>query len=81
MAPPPERTEGIDDLCQEVAASAPDFLMVSTHDVAEAGLEGLEHNRRVVVPGLANRVGAVAGTHSPHAVLLRAMNRFYPVGR
>jgi hypothetical protein len=49
--------------------------------MAEAGVAGLEANRRVVVLGAVNRIGAVAGTHTPRAVLLRVMDRFYPIGR
>lgn len=63
------------------ADGAPDFVFMAAADVAEQGIVALEAGRRVVVPGLVNRVTSIAGTHSPHSVLLRVMDRFYPVGR
>jgi hypothetical protein len=43
------------------------------------GVDGLARNRRVVVPGAVNRATSVAGRHTPRAVLLPLMKRFYPV--
>jgi short-subunit dehydrogenase len=82
LCPGPMRTEFIEVAAVQAAAdSAPDFMFDALPDVAELGMRALEDNRRVVVPGIANRVGAVAGAHTPHGLLLRAMNRFYPIGR
>ena len=44
-------------------------------DVAEAGLTGLEKGRREVVPGAANRVGAVASQMTPNALLVPVLGR------
>lgn len=65
----------------KAAEMAPDFMFEDLPDVAEAGVEGLIHNRRVVIPGLPNRIGAIAGTHIPHSVLLRLLDRASPIGR
>jgi uncharacterized protein len=82
LCPGAMKTEFIDVAAvQSAVENVPDFLFWDAPDVAEAGVVGLERNRRVVVPGIVNRIGATAGTHSPHGPLLRAISRFYPVGR
>jgi len=82
LCPGPLKTEFVEVAGMEQAASGtPDFLWEDAGETAEAGVAGLEHNRRVVVPGVFNRLGAIAGTYSPHSVMLRAMDRFYPIGR
>jgi short-subunit dehydrogenase len=50
-------------------------------DCARAAVKGLERGKRVVVPGVGNRIGALAGQHAPRSVLLAATRRFYPLGR
>jgi len=82
LCPGPVRTEfaqvaGIGRL----EASTPSFLWASAAEVADAAIRGLEAGRRVVVPGAVNRVGAIAGQHSPRGLFLRAAARFYPVAR
>jgi short-subunit dehydrogenase len=56
------------------AERLPGLMFRSAEDVAEAGLQGLERGRRVVVPGVPNRLGAALGRYSPRAVVLRVMN-------
>jgi short-subunit dehydrogenase len=63
----------------EAFASVPSFVRVSSADVAKAAIEGLAGDKRVVAPGLAIRAVGVAGRHTPRAVLLPLMKRFYPV--
>jgi hypothetical protein len=80
LCPGPVKTEfsdvaGIKDL------STPDFVWATAEDVAEDGVKGLERNRRVVVSGAINGIGAVVGRHAPRGLFLRAASRFYPVGR
>ncbi len=80
LCPGAMRTEFIDVAgVGDATDGTPDFLFDSTADTAEAGVAGLESGRRVVVIGVVNRLGAVAGTHAPHAALLRLMDRFYPI--
>jgi short-subunit dehydrogenase len=64
---------------QEAFASVPSFARVSAAQCAKQAIDGLARNRRVVVPGVTTRVAAVAGRHTPRAVLLPLMRRFYPV--
>jgi short-subunit dehydrogenase len=65
----------------KAAEKTPDFVWMSAEQTARAGLKGLERGRRVAVPGVGNRVGAIAGQHAPRSLLLAAARRFYPLGR
>ena len=71
-----DRHEGFD-----AADSSPDFIWMSSEDTAEAAVSGLERGKRVVVPGIGNRLNAIAGQHVPRSALLPALRRFYPLGR
>jgi len=82
LCPGPVKTEFVDVAgMTSMADEQPSFIWTTPEFVAETGLKGLERNKRIVIPGAANRAGAIAGDLTPHGVLLRAMNRFYPVGR
>jgi short-subunit dehydrogenase len=59
--------------------SVPAFARVSSADCAQAAIDGLARNRRVVVPGLAIKGMTIGGRLTPRAVLLPLMKRFYPV--
>ena len=50
--------------------------LISVGHAARAGVEGLDHGERVVVPGLPIRVGMLAGRYIPHALKLPALERF-----
>ena len=71
-----EQHEGFD-----AAASTPDFIWMSAEECARVAIKGLERGKRVVVPGVGNRIGTLAGQHAPRSVLLAATRRFYPLGR
>jgi short-subunit dehydrogenase len=82
LCPGPVRTEFTEIAgIAQLESSTPSFLWATAESVAEAGVEGLESGRRVVVPGGVNRLGAIAGHHVPRALFLRAAGRFYPAGR
>jgi short-subunit dehydrogenase len=59
----------------------PEFLWASAEEVARAGVDGMERGRRVVVPGVLNRVGAVGGQHAPRSLVLRLTGRLHPANR
>ena len=80
LCPGPVRTEFMDQH-EGFDVSSPDFVWMSAEDCAKAAVKGLERGKRVVVPGVGNRVGALAGQHAPRSVLLAATRRFYPLGR
>jgi short-subunit dehydrogenase len=82
LCPGPVRTEfpevaGIG----EEADNLPDVFWAEAPEVAEQGIRGLERNRRVVVPGLLNRAGALGGQHAPRGALLKLASKISPVGR
>jgi uncharacterized protein len=62
--------KGIDDL-------GPSFIWSSAEEVAKAGIDGAEKGKRVVVPGLGNRVTTIAGHYSPRAFVLGPFSRMY----
>ena len=64
---------GIDDADERV----PEFVWTSAEDVARAAVEGAERGKRVVVPGLLNRAGAISGQHAPRALALPLAKRIW----
>lgn len=50
--------------------------LISSEHAARAGVEGLDHGERVVVPGLPMRVSMLASRYIPHALKLPALERF-----
>jgi uncharacterized protein len=58
----------------------PSWMWLSSDGVAEAGIDGLEKGRRVVVPGPVNQLTAIGGHYIPRSVLLPLVSRIWPVG-
>ena len=58
----------------DFASGLPKPLWRTPEQVAAAGLSGLERGKRVVVPGMPNRVLAAVGRFSPRPVVLRVMD-------
>jgi hypothetical protein len=81
LCPGPVRTEFTDRPGFEAADNLPGFAWMTAHDVARAGLRGLERGKRVVVPGAINGIGALAGQHAPRSVLLSLARRASPLGK
>jgi short-subunit dehydrogenase len=63
---------------EDADASLPRMLWKSAADVARAGVHGLDHGRVVVVPGAANRVGAVFAQLTPTGPLVKQLARRHP---
>src|SRR3954452_17390425 len=61
--------------------SAPDFTIKTSEDVAKAAVDGLEHGKRTVAPGVAAKFATIAGRMTPRTVLLPTLRRRYPVGK
>jgi short-subunit dehydrogenase len=81
LCPGPVETEfaaagGFDE--EKAASSLPKVMWVSAHDVARAGIEGLERGRDVVIPGGVNRVAAGVAHLVPRRVLLPILARQHP---
>jgi uncharacterized protein len=78
VCPGPVRTEftevagvgGVED-------RTPGAVWMSAEDIARHAVDGAAHDRRVVVPGALNRATALAGQHSPRAIALPLISRFW----
>jgi short-subunit dehydrogenase len=81
LCPGPVETDFWDQAGWQVAGSVsfekafPSATRPSARDVAKAGVDGLEHGRRVVIPGLPMRAAMLASRYVPHAVKLPVMER------
>ncbi len=79
LCPGPVKTEFVEVGGMDAAAAeVPGFMWVSSADCARQAIQGLGRNRRVVIPGVPIRVMTMAGQHTPRAMLLPLMKRFYP---
>lgn len=81
LCPGPVQTEfavsaGFDE--EEANNSLPKIMWVSAEDVAKTAIRGLDKNKAVVIPGLANRVGASFAHLAPRRVLLPILARQHP---
>jgi hypothetical protein len=65
----------------EAASSLPRFMWIPAGRVARAAVDGLDQDRAVVVPGAANRVGAVAGHLAPRSLITPLLARQHPALR
>ena len=78
VCPGPVRTEfteaagvaGLED-------RTPGIVWMSAEDIARHAVDGAAHDKRVVVPGMLNRAGALAGQHSPRAIALPLIGRIW----
>jgi short-subunit dehydrogenase len=65
----------------EAESALPRFMWVSVEAVAGAALEGLDRGRAVVVPGVANHLGALGARFAPRSLLLPILARQHPALR
>ena len=80
LAPGPVDTEFWDQAGWQAGGQSfekafPSLGRPSPSDVARAGINGLEHGERVVVPGLPMRAAMLAARYVPHGVKLPVMER------
>jgi short-subunit dehydrogenase len=81
LCPGPVKTEFAEVADLKDAEALPDMFWASPDDVARAGIAGLDRGKRVVIPGVLNRAGAVGGQHAPRSIVLRLAARVHPGGR
>jgi uncharacterized protein len=78
VCPGPVRTEFMEGAgVGGVEDRTPGIVWTSAEDVARQAVDGAAHDKRVVVPGLLTRAGALAGQHSPRAVALPLIGRIW----
>jgi short-subunit dehydrogenase len=77
LCPGPVRTEfaGVAGVGSK-EGQLPGPFWTPAEQVAREAVEGLAKGKRVVIPGLLNRAGAVGGQHAPRALVLPLANRF-----
>jgi uncharacterized protein len=76
LCPGPVKTEFTEAAgISQAEEKLPDFFWTDVEDVARDGVEGADKGRRVVVPGLMNRAGALAGQHTPRSLILPIAKR------
>ncbi len=80
LAPGPVETEFWDQAGWQAGGQSfekafPTLGRPSAREVARAGIEGLDHGQRVVVPGLPMRAAMLAARYVPHALKLPVMER------
>ena len=76
VCPGPVKTEFVAEAGMEGAEGrTPDFIWTDVEDVASAAVDGAAAGKRVVIPGLLNRAGALGGQHLPRAALLPLARR------
>jgi uncharacterized protein len=57
----------------------PDALFVTPERVARLAIDGLERNRRAVIPGAFNAMNALLGRYVPRGLFIPLARRFWPV--
>jgi short-subunit dehydrogenase len=77
LCPGPVET-GFAEASEEASDSLPKFMWVPAAQVAEAGVAALAAGRPVVIPGPANRAGAVASHLIPTSWILPILARQHP---
>jgi short-subunit dehydrogenase len=78
VCPGPVRTEFMSAAGMPgVEQRTPGLVWMSAEDIARHAVDGAADDKRVVVPGVLNRAGALAGQHSPRALALPLIGRVW----
>jgi short-subunit dehydrogenase len=62
----------------DLEAALPKAMWVAADVVARTAVDGLAAGKTVIVPGIGNKVGAVAYQHLPRGLLLSILSRMHP---
>jgi len=63
---------------EEASDSLPKFMWVPVEAVAAAAVAGMDADRAVVIPGIANKVGAASGWLAPRRLILPLLAKRHP---
>lgn len=78
LAPGPVRTELPDPADRSLVEKLiPDFLWIDTEYTAKVSLDGLEHNKMRVVPGLTSKAMSVASGYAPRSIVSPIVGAVY----
>lgn len=61
----------------EAGSGAPEFVWTAPEEIAAQAVSGLERGKRTVVPGWFNTASAIAGRHTPRAMLLPTVKKVW----
>jgi uncharacterized protein len=78
LCPGPVKTEFVEVAgLGDAEENLPGIFWTPVEQVAREAVEGAAKGRRVVVPGIVNRAGALTGQHSPRALALPIVKRIW----
>ena len=77
LCPGPVETEFVEAGGFKTESPGPSFVWSTAEEVARAGIQGAEKGKRVVVPGIGNRVQATLAHHSPTALIVGPVATMY----
>jgi short-subunit dehydrogenase len=78
VCPGPVKTEFVEAAGLDAAEdNLPEIFWTDVADVARAAVDGAAKGRRVVVPGVMNRAGAISGQHVPRGLALPFIKRVW----
>lgn len=78
LCPGPVKTEFVEVSGAHAAEEqVPEIFWTPVEEVARAGVDGADNGKRVVVPGLLNRAGAISGQHTPRMLVLPLAKRLW----
>jgi uncharacterized protein len=78
VCPGPVKTEFTEAAgIQHTEEQLPDIFWMASDAIAKAAVDGAESGKRVVVPGLLNRAGALTGQHTPRMLVLPIAKRIW----
>jgi uncharacterized protein len=78
LCPGPVKTEFLQaSSLDDAADNVPGLFWTAVETVARDAIDGAENGKRVVVPGMLNRAGAMTGQHAPRAVALPIIQRIW----
>jgi short-subunit dehydrogenase len=78
LCPGPVKTEFVEVARLDAADdNLPDLFWTPVETVAREAVDGAEKGKRVVVPGVTNRAGAIAGQHAPRMLALPIVKRIW----
>jgi short-subunit dehydrogenase len=78
VCPGPVKTEFMESAeLHSAEENVPEMFWMSAEDVARDAVKGADGGKRVVVPGLLNRAGAITGQHAPRGLALPLFKRIW----
>jgi short-subunit dehydrogenase len=81
LHPGPTRTEFFGEKQERIESGSPDWVWQTAEDCVRDGLDGMFKQKRMVIPRIVNRAGALSAKYSPTRVTVEVLDRFWPMGK